>query len=244
MKDKKDFIYSQYREKVADFVFDSKVVSVFDDMIRRSVPGYATVIAMTKVFAQQYAIAGSNCYDLGCSLGAGTLAMRKGIEGRGCQITAVDNSRAMVDRCKEIIQSDISDVKVNVILGDIRDIRIENASVVVLNFTLQFLAPQVRDELIKRIYNGMIPGGVLVLSEKIAFENDTENNFQINMYHDFKKLNGYSDTEVSQKRKALDNVLIPDSLPSHFDRLAGAGFDEYYMWFQCFNFCSMAAFKK
>ncbi len=244
MKDKKDFIYSQYREKVADFVFDSKVVSVFDDMIRRSVPGYATVIAMTKVFAQQYAIAGSNCYDLGCSLGASTLAMRKGIESRGCQIIAVDNSRAMVDRCKEIIQSDISDVKVNVILGDIRDIQIENASVVVLNFTLQFLAPQVRDELIKRIYKGMVPGGVLVLSEKIAFENDTENNFQINMYHDFKKLNGYSDTEVSQKRKALDNVLIPDSLPSHFDRLAGAGFDEYYMWFQCFNFCSMAAFKK
>ena len=243
MKDKKDFIYSQYREKVADFVFDSKVVSVFDDMIRRSVPGYATVIAMTKVFAEQYAIAGSNCYDLGCSLGAGTLAMRKGIEGRRCQIIAVDNSRAMVDRCKEIIQSDISDVKVNVTLGDIRDIQIENASVVVLNFTLQFLEPKVREDVIKKIYNGMIPGGVLVLAEKIAFENDTENNFQIDMYHDFKKLNGYSDTEVSQKRKALDNVLIPDSLPSHFDRLAGAGFDEYYMWFQCFNFCSMAAFK-
>jgi len=244
MKDKKDFIYSQYREKVADLVFDSKVVSVFDDMIRRSVPGYATVIAMTKVFAEQYAVAGSNCYDLGCSLGASTLAIRKGIEGRSCQIIAIDNSQAMIDRCKEIIQSDISDVNVDVRLGDIRDTRIENASVVVLNFTLQFLAPQVRDDLIKKIYDGMIPGGVLVLSEKIAFENDTENNFQINMYHDFKRLNGYSDTEISQKRKALENVLMPDFLPDHFNRLACAGFDEYYMWFQCFNFCSMAAFKK
>lgn len=244
MKNKKDDIYSQYREKVADFVFDSKVVSVFDDMIRRSVPGYATVIAMTKVFAEQYTVAGSNCYDLGCSLGTSTLAMRRGIQGRGCKIIAVDNSPAMIDRCKEIIQSDISDVNVDVILSDICDIEIKNASVVVLNFTLQFLSPEIRDELIKKIYEGMLPGAVLILSEKIAFEKDIENNFQINMYHDFKRLNGYSDTEVSQKRKALDKVLVPDSLPIHFRRLANAGFDEYYMWFQCFNFCSMAAFKK
>jgi tRNA (cmo5U34)-methyltransferase len=144
---KSDRIYSEYRERISDFVFDENVVSVFDDMIQRSVPGYATVIAMTKVFAEQYAAAGSNCYDLGCSLGASTLAMRRGveIEAKGCSITAVDNSEAMVEKCRKLVEADSCDVPVDVIQSDILDVEIENASVAVMNFTLQFLSPVRRD---------------------------------------------------------------------------------------------------
>ena len=160
--EQKDKIYSEYRERVADFVFDESVASVFDDMIRRSVPGYATVIAMTKVFAEQYVQADSVCYDLGCSLGASTLAMRKGIVQPGCKIIAVDNSESMVARCREVMANDVSEVPVEVRLGDIRDVAIEDASIVVMNFTLQFLAPDARDEMIQRIFDGLRPGGVLL----------------------------------------------------------------------------------
>ncbi|MHC4386293.1 MAG: methyltransferase domain-containing protein, partial [Planctomycetota bacterium] len=132
--EQKDNIYSQYRERVADFIFDDKVAAVFDDMIRRSVPGYATVIAMTKVFAEHYAQPDSICYDLGCALGASTLAMRKGIVQPRCRIVAVDNSESMVRQCRQIMDSDDSDVPVEVKQADIRDVPIENASVVVLNF--------------------------------------------------------------------------------------------------------------
>ena len=131
---RKDNLYSEYRERVADFVFDDKVVAVFEDMIRRSVPGYATVIAMTKVFAEHYAQAGSVCYDLGCSLGASTLAMRKGIVQPGCRIVAVDNSESMIGRCREVVANDVTEVPVEVRLGDIRDVAIDNASMVVMNF--------------------------------------------------------------------------------------------------------------
>ena len=240
----KDTIYSEYRQLVADFVFDDKVAVVFDDMIRRSVPGYATVIAMTKVFAEHYAQADSVCYDLGCSLGAGTLAMRKGIDKPGCKIVAVDNSPAMVKQCGEIVAADDSDVPVEIRQADVQDVAIESASMVVMNFTLQFLSPDKRDAMIQKIYEGLNPGGVLLLSEKITFEDKDKEVFEIEMHQEFKKLMGYSDLEVAQKRKALENVLLPETLEMHRRRLKKAGFPKTYLWFQCFNFMSLAAFKK
>ncbi len=238
-----DRIYSEYRERIADFVFDERVVSVFDDMIRRSVPGYATVIAMTRVFAEHYAQPESVMYDLGCSLGAGTLAMRQGITQPGCKIVSVDNSPAMIERCHEIVQSDINLIPVEVLLADIREIDIQNASVVALNFVLQFLPPDHRNAMIQKIFDGLRPGGVLILSEKVAFASEDENDFQIDMHHHFKHLMGYSRLEISQKRKALEKVMIPDTIPTHIHRLKQAGFDPCQLWFQCFNFISLAAFK-
>jgi tRNA (cmo5U34)-methyltransferase len=242
--DQKDILYSQYRDRVADFVFDDNVAGVFDDMIRRSVPGYATVIGMTKVFAEHYVQAGSVCYDLGCALGASTLAMRKGIVQPSCKIIAVDNSESMVAQCRQIVDSDDSEVPVEVVCADIRDVPIKNASVVILNFTLQFLSPDQRDKMIQKIYDGLRPGGVLLLSEKISFENEDKDAFETDMHHEFKKLMGYSDLEVAQKRKALENVLIRDTLETHRQRLQNTGFSKTYLWFQCFNFMSLAAFKE
>lgn len=242
--EQKDNLYSQYRERVANFVFDDKVAGVFNDMVQRSVPGYATVIGMTRVFAEHYAQADSVCYDLGCALGASTLAMRNGIAQPGCRIVAVDNSESMVRRFREIAASDAAGVPVEVLQADIRDVPIKNASVVVLNFTLQFLSPDQRDTMIQTIYDGLRPRGVLLLSEKIAFEDPDKDAFETDMHHEFKKLMGYSDLEVAQKRKALENVLVRDSLETHKNRLTNAGFIKTYLWFQCFNFMSLAAFKK
>ena len=239
----KDNIYSEYRERVADFAFDENVAAVFDDMIRRSVPGYATVIAMSKVFAEHYVQANTVCYDLGCSLGASTLAMRKGINKPGCRIVAVDNSGSMVLRCREIMANDVSDVPVDVQLADIQDVMIENASMVVMNFTLQFLSPDKRDALIQIIYDGLRPGGILLLSEKTIFDDSDKQIFETDMYHAFKQLMGYSALEVAQKRKALEKVLLPETLETHRRRLKSTGFEKIYLWFQCFNFMSLAAFK-
>lgn len=239
----KDKLYNEYRDKIADFVFDENVAAVFDDMIRRSIPGYATIIGMTKVFAEHYARPNSNCYDLGCSSGTSTLAIRNGIDKSGCTIYAVDNSQPMLDQCRNNIEKDAGSVPVEVLCSDILDIDIQQASVVVMNFILQFLSPENRNGIIKRIYDGMLDGGVFLLSEKIVYEDSDDDEFQIDMYHSFKKLMGYSGLEIAQKRKALENVLIPDSLQTHIQRLSNAGFTKVHVWFQCFNFVSIAAFK-
>ncbi|MBL4638386.1 MAG: carboxy-S-adenosyl-L-methionine synthase CmoA [Proteobacteria bacterium] len=244
MANKEDAIYASPLDEIIDFSFDEKVVNVFPDMIQRSVPGYGTLISTIGIMAARYAQADSHCYDLGCSLGAVTLSMRQRITQQNCNIIAVDNSVAMIEKGQRLLADDkSSDVSVELICADIHDVAIENASVVVLNFTLQFIPVEERLELLQRIYQGLKPGGALILSEKLAFEDDVQDSFHIESHHDFKRSNGYSDLEISQKRSALENVLIPETLAEHQERLKHAGFEFVEKWFQCFNFVSMVAIK-
>lgn len=252
----KDSIYSQALDSIADFSFDDSVASVFPDMIRRSVPGYSTIIAMTGVIANRYAQAGSNCYDLGCSLGASTLSMRRQIAEINCKIIAVDNSDAMLKRCQTVILSDENNSKsatektasreltgIELVLADIREATIENASVVVLNFTLQFIPPEQRRVFLQTVYNGMNEGGVLILSEKFKFGDQHLQQLNTDLHHAFKSANGYSDMEISQKRTAIENVLMPETMNTHQTRLKEIGFTSVDVWFQCFNFASIVAVK-
>ncbi len=241
---KADSIYAFPVEERVDFSFDEHVVDVFPDMIQRSVPGYSSIISMIGIFAAKYAQPDSHCYDLGCSLGAASLSMRQRISQAGCDIIAVDNSAAMIERAQQLFNSDhLSNIPIKLVCADLQDISIENASVVVMNFTLQFIPLDQRLALIKQIYQGLKPNGILIISEKIIFEDSTSEQFQNEIHHDFKRANGYSDLEISQKRTALENVLIPETLVTHQQRLAEAGFGSSDMWFQCFNFMSLVAIK-
>lgn len=239
----KDTIFSAPIDKIGDFTFDERVVEVFPDMIQRSVPGYANIISAIGMLAERFAKPHSNLYDLGCSLGAATLSMRRNIKQEGCEIIGVDNSAAMVERCKLHVNAYRSDTPVEIIEADIRNIDIKNASVVVLNFTLQFLSPEDRYTLLEKIYAGLRPGGILILSEKFVFENQVANELLIDLHHDFKRANGYSELEISQKRSAIENVMRPDSVETHKARFEQLGFSSYEVWFQCFNFGSMFAIK-
>ena len=176
MTDPRDTLYANPLSADGLFTFDDSVASVFPDMIKRSVPGYPTIIAMTGLLAGKYASPGSSLYDLGCSLGASTLAMRQNLQAPDCQIISVDNSTAMLERCRDIIDPHL-------------------------------------DEL------------------------------NIELHHQFKRDNGYSDLEVARKRNALENVLLPETLAQHKQRLADAGFSSCDVWFQCFNFASLIALK-
>lgn len=239
----KDLLYAKQSQHIADFVFNEEVVGVFDDMINRSVPGYAAIVQMIGTLARRYVKDSSVCYDLGCSLGAATISIQRNICKRQVKIISVDNSKDMVNRCKKNLKNSSSDVSVEVICDDIQSINISQASLVVLNFTLQFIDPQKREDLIKSIYEGLLPGGILIISEKIIFEDKKQQELQTQLHHAFKKLNGYSDLEISQKRTALEKVLVSDTLNTHKKRLKNAGFKECNVWFQCFNFMSMVAFK-
>ena len=244
MTKKPDAIYAAPLNEIIDFQFDERVAEVFPDMIQRSVPGYGMIISNIGILAARYAQINSRCYDLGCSLGAVSLAMRQRITAAECEILAVDNSAAMIERAAQLLARDSAGgILVNLVCAAIQDVSIENASVVVMNFTLQFIPLEDRLALIARIYAGLKPGGILILSEKIAFEAEGRQPFHDGLHHDFKRANGYSDLEISQKRTALERVLIPETLPCHQKRLQGAGFDFSELWFQCFNFASLVAVK-
>ncbi len=224
-------------------MFDSSVVDVFPDMIQRSVPGYQTIINHTGELADRFVQNNSYCYDLGCSLGASTLAIRERIEGRNATVYAVDNSQAMLDKLETILQGQPTETTTELIKNDICDIQITNASLVVLNFTLQFVPLARRSGLIQSIYRGLNPMGCLIISEKLHFEPESLNNLLTELHHQFKRDQGYTELEISQKRDAIDKVLLPETLTSHIQRLKDCGFKSVSPWFQCYNFGSLIAIK-
>ena len=230
MHTKKDQLFSAPIDKLGDWTFDEKVAEVFPDMVQRSVPGYSNIISMIGMLADRFVQPNSMIYDLGCSLGAATLAIRRQIKQDNCRIIAVDNSLPMVERCKKHIDAYCN-------------IKMQNASMVVLNFTLQFLTPDNRQRVLNNIYQALIPNGILVLSEKFSFSDRTVDELLFNMHHDFKRANGYSELEISQKRNMLENVMLTDTIESHKQRLNNAGFEHVDTWFQCFNFGSIIAIK-
>ena len=239
----RDTLFSAPIDKLGDWTFDERVAEVFPDMIQRSVPGYSNIISMIGMLAERFVQPHSQVYDLGCSLGAATLSVRRNIQVEGCKIIAIDNSPAMVERCRRHIDAFRADTPVEVIEADIRSVPIENASLVVLNFTLQFLDPNERLALLERIWQGLKPGGALVVSEKFSFDDAEVGELLFNMHHDFKRANGYSELEISQKRSMLENVMLTDSVNTHKARLKQAGFTHAELWFQCFNFGSLVALK-
>jgi tRNA (cmo5U34)-methyltransferase len=171
--------------------------------------------------------------------------MQQAVDARNVRIVAVDSSAAMVERLRSKLEDEDAGaapvVPIEVLQADIRETAVEDASVVVLNFTLQFIEPSHRFPLLQRIRQGLKPGGILILSEKIRFEDADEDRLQIDWHRDFKRAQGYSDLEIARKRDALERVMLPDSLDEHRARLERAGFSRVVPWFQALNFSSLVA---
>ena len=251
----RDSLFSHPLGDIEGFRFNQAVVDVFPDMLKRSVPGYESIITQSALLASRYVQAGTRVYDLGSSLGATAIAMRAALANseeariRGCEIHAVDNATAMIEASRSIIEASAKDlpdsktVPIHLFEDDLEAHPIEQASVVAMNFTLQFVQHSARAALMEKIASALKPGGALILSEKVRFEDPKVTEMHIDMYHAFKSRNGYSDLEISQKRTALENVLVPDTLEEHRDRLINAGFTQCSVWFQCFNFASLIAIK-
>ena len=234
----RDLVFREPRAQINDFVFDDEVTEVFPDMIRRSVPGYETIIPLTGLLTARHlkelTTSRPRLYDLGCSLGATTLALLKQLGDSPVSITAVDSSKSMIQHAKTLI----SDERVTFLEADIRDLKLEPAEAVLLNFILQFITPNERTGLLSRVRESLLPHGLLVVSEKLRFEASSEQAFYDATHLEFKRANGYSELEISQKRTALENVMIIESEEQHRERFDRAGFRLTRKWFQCLNWVS------
>lgn len=238
----RDALFAEPLAAALPFRFDDGVAAVFEDMIGRSVPGYALTLQALAVAARRFARPGTHCYDLGCSLAASTLAMRHHVPA-GTRLVGIDNSPAMLARARELVARDAAPAPVELVCADIRAVALQPSSLVAMNFTLQFLPPADRAELLRHIATALCPGGALVLSEKLRFEDPAEDSLLIELHHEFKALQGYSTLEIAQKRSALENVLVPETLTAHRERLLSAGFTQVVVWLQCLNFVSLLAIR-
>ena len=241
MSTERDTLFAQTLGDPGLFTFNDSVVGVFPDMIKRSVPGYSTVIAMTGLLAARHARPNTRIYDIGCSLGASLLSAARYPETDSCTIVGIDNSSAMLEQCRTLIARELPKRPIELVEADALDMDYNDASVVIMNYTLQFIPIANRLKLLQTLRAALQPGDVLILSEKIELAGSAMNDLMTNLHHDFKRAQGYSDLEVARKRQAIENVLVPETRDAHVNRLHAAGFSHCEFWFQCFNFASLIA---
>jgi len=241
---KKDKVFAVKKAKVRPFEFNKEVAGVFDDMLNRSVPLYGESIKRQSQLTARYYQEGSRIYDLGCSHGNLGMLISNQLKSRIFTMVAVDSSAAMIEKYSKRLGKHDNTPQVDLVCGFLEDIQIKKASVVLINLTLQFLDTGKRDDLIKKIYQGMNPDGILLLTEKINHTSPILDDLQTTFYKTFKVENGYSRLEISQKRDALEKVLIPDTIETHRTRILNAGFTTFDIWLKWFNFASMIAIKK
>ena len=242
-KMKKDTIFARKKDQVTPFEFNTEVARVFDDMLIRSVPFYMESIKQQSRLTAEYYQDNSRIYDLGCSHGNLGVLILDQLTHKKFSMVAVDSSRPMIERYSNRLKKNGTTLLVDLVCGQLENIRIENASVVLINLTLQFLDLQARDDLIGKIFQGMRPNGILLLTEKTVHGSRLLDDLQTRFYTTFKLENGYSELEISQKRDALEKVLVPDTIETHRNRILAAGFSTFDVWLKWFNFASMIAIK-
>jgi tRNA (cmo5U34)-methyltransferase len=238
-----DKVFSQPLGDVTDFKFNKQVATVFDDMVSRSVPFYGEMQRMITEIAADYATPGSRIYDLGCATGT-TLEVLDPVVDPRVEFVGIDNAEDMLQRCREKLEGAGMTRPLRLECADLNaGCAIENASVVLLILTLQFLRPLNREHLMKDLLRGMNDNGCLILVEKVLGEDSLFNRQFIKYYYDFKRRNGYSDLEITQKREALENVLIPYKLLENRELLLRTGFRYVDVFFKWYNFCGIVAVK-
>jgi len=235
---KKDRLYRNRKTQVPPFEFNAAVADVFDDMIHRSVPLYAEIIRRQAQIIAHTCGRGARIYDLGCSTGNLAKALCDRMPAGTFELIAVDTSQPMLDLSLQRLEAIGRAADVTHVNADIRRVAMEPANAVAANFTLQFIPPADRDTLLQRCRDILVPGGVLLFSEKTVHPDPELSELQVDFYYRFKRENGYSELEISQKREALENVLVPETVAVHQDRLRRCGFTGSDLWLKWFNFCS------
>lgn len=239
----KDRIFREPLSQLSGFQFDEQVAEVFDDMLDRSIPFYDEVGKMILEFVGHYYQASSSIYDLGCSTGIllGALIKRFPMIH---ELVGLDNSPAMIHKTQSRLEPLNFAGKLQLQCKNLRDAKLSNASVVIMNYTLQFVRPLHRNKVVASVYQGLLPGGIFILSEKVLEESNQVSRLFIDMYYRFKRRQGYSEMEISQKRERLENVLVPYTVSELQEILQESGFNEADIFFKWHNFASIIAIKQ
>lgn len=247
--DKKDRVFRKKSKNEQDFSFNKTVTAVFNNMLKRSVPFYEEFQRLITELAAHFVKPNTRIYDFGCSNGNTCFFLASKISDPSVEIIGIDNSEEMIReaniQCKEWNKkSEKNRPRIFFKTENIISISdMNNASVVILCLTLQFIRPHERLSIIKNIYKNLSKGGVLILYEKNVIENPKLNRLFIKLYYDFKERNGYTKTEIQEKRIALENVLIPYTKEENRALLKEAGFKNIESFFQWYNFSGLIAIK-
>ena len=224
------------------FEFNQEVADVFDDMVERSVPLYAKVAHLSGQWALRFYQEGSTLYDIGCSTGTVLSYIGSNLHSKG-QFVGIDLSAPMIERAQQKLKDFPERHSLKLLQKDVMEVDFKPASVFIMNYTLQFLPVRSRRILIKKIYDALLPGGILFLSEKVQSANQEFQEMVTSTYEEFKLRQGYTRSEIARKKEALENVLIPFSDEEYAQSMEAVGFLPPETLVKWNNFTSFVAQK-
>ncbi len=240
---KKDIVFRNPQKPAYDFKFNKEVATVFDDMVVRSVPFYEEMQRMIAELTKDFAVTGTNVYDLGCSTGTTMINLDK-ILSEDIGFVGIDNSDEMLIKCEANLKEAGVQRKVAFENQDLNStLELRNPSVVIFCLTLQFLRPLNREKILREICESLPENGAVILIEKILTEHSIFNRIFIDHYYEFKKRNGYDEIEIAKKRESLENVLVPYQLSENETLLKSCGFRFTEVFFKWYNFTGLIAIK-
>lgn len=223
------------------FSFSAEVAMVFDDMLNRSVPYYQDVLKLVVDISQEFLKENSLIFDIGCSTGSTMIELSKRTNHK-IECCGIDTSMHMIEKARSKAQA-FGIENMRFLCQDVFDVDMKKADFIISNYTLQFIRPLLREKLIKKIYNSLNDGQIFIFSEKVISENKLLNKIYIDKYYEFKKTQGYSEYEISQKREALENVLVPYSVEENLKMIKDSGFKSCDIIFKWYNFATFIAIK-
>ncbi len=224
------------------FAFNHEVAEVFDDMVQRSIPLYQDVTRFTADWVLHFYQQGTSIIDIGCSTGTTTHQIAHRLAAPA-QFLAIDSSEAMIARAEEKLADLPGRHRLELLCIDVMAVALPKASAVVINYTLQFLPVSQRTTLLQRIWDSLVPGGILLISEKVRLNSPSFQELGTKLYEQFKEKQGYSRTEIEKKKEALENVLIPFTEDEHRHLLKLSGFSHIESVMKWNNFMTLVAMK-
>ena len=238
-----DELFRKKLSTIDDFDFGKNTAQVFDDMLNRSVPFYSETQRMMAELAGYFAVEHTNVYDLGCSTGETLISLDSKVPSN-VTLIGIDSSNEMLEKAREKLEEAKVAHEYHLIQSDLNHgVSLANASVVIMNLTLQFIRPLNRERVIRSIASGMNDRGCFILVEKVLSPNSLINRLFIKLYYDLKMRSGYNELEIKQKREALENVLIPYHYDENIQLLLENGFKACDCFFRWYNFCGILAVK-
>ncbi len=240
--------FSYNHNKIPSFAFNEKVAAVFDDMVIRSIPGYSLAQYLSSKIALQTISENTNIYDLGCSTATSLIKIAQELDAsefnmRAVQLIGIDSSADMLKRAREKLDAFNLTSQITLLEKDLRECSFKNASLIMSHYTLQFISPEDRITILKNIHQALLPNTCFIFSEKIKHNSPLTEEILTHEYYEFKKGNGYSETENMRKRQALENVLRPNTLDENIRLLKEAGFSSVELLHKELCFCTILAWK-
>jgi tRNA (cmo5U34)-methyltransferase len=214
------------------WTFGDGVAASFDAHVTRSVPFYRETHRLIEHLSDDLLAPGSRVYDLGCSTGLLTHRLATRHATRAVEVVGVDCEPEMVARARCRCASCPS---VTIVEADVAAFELLPADLVVAHYTLQFVSPPVRAGTVERIASALDPGGALLLFEKVRAPDARLDALMTARYHDWKRAQGYRDSEIAAKALSLEGVLEPFTSAMNLEMLTAAGFDRVLPLFRWLN---------